>query len=101
MNAFNHSAVLALENIYQKLYRIQAATILLNGITNGDIEELDGNPSPPSFTALASDALSGAISGIFDECDEIQEYLVATTGKSFIDLRSEAIKESESTEVQS
>lgn len=101
MNAFNHSAVLALENIYQKLYRIQAATILLNGIISGDIEDLDGNPSPASFTALASDALSGAISGIFDECDEIQEYLVAITGKSFIDLRSEAIKESEDTEVKS
>ncbi|MEW7987059.1 MAG: hypothetical protein AB2803_10270 [Candidatus Thiodiazotropha sp.] len=101
MNAFDHSAVLALENIYQKLYRIQAATILLNGIMNGDIEDLDSGTSPISFTALASDALSGAMKGIFSDCEEIQEALEATGGKSFIDLKAEAIKESEGTEVES
>lgn len=93
-----HSTVLALENIYQKLYRIQAATILLHGITNGDIEDLNGSASPISFTALASDSLDGAMKGIFGDCEEIQEALEATSGKSFLDLKIEAVKESEGME---
>lgn len=36
-----HSAVLVLENIYQKLCHVEAATTLLQGIENGEIEDLE------------------------------------------------------------
>ncbi|MES9828213.1 MAG: hypothetical protein ABW201_08110 [Candidatus Thiodiazotropha sp.] len=48
---------------------------------NGDIEDLDSSASPISFTALASDALCGAMKGIFSDCEEIQEALEATGGE--------------------
>lgn len=94
-----HSAVLALDNIFQRLYHIEAATTLLREIKNGEIGDVEN--APVNFTMLATEALKGAISGIFDECDEIQEFLEATTGKMFIELRSEAEKEAQVMEGQS
>ncbi|MCU7870360.1 MAG: hypothetical protein KZQ98_17825 [Candidatus Thiodiazotropha sp. (ex Lucinoma borealis)] len=99
MTASIQSAVLALENIYQRLYHIEAATTLLQGIESGEIEDI-GNTSV-TFTTLTSEALNGAMSGIFDDCEEVQEFLESSGGKSFMNLRSEAEKETQDTEVQS
>lgn len=92
-----NSAVLALENIFQRLYHIEAATTLLKEIEHREIMDIEN--TSVNFTMLATEALKSAISGIFDECDEIQEFLVATAGKSFIDLKAEAIKESEANSI--
>ncbi|MCG8092873.1 MAG: hypothetical protein JAZ17_04460 [Candidatus Thiodiazotropha endolucinida] len=91
MSTSYHSAVVALEKIYQKLYRIEAATTLLQGIEHGEIKDLEN--SSVTFTTLASETLSGAISGIFDACDEIEEHLQVTGGKLFKDLRADAESE--------
>ncbi|MEW8028337.1 MAG: hypothetical protein AB2761_08665 [Candidatus Thiodiazotropha endolucinida] len=79
-----HSAVLALENVYQRLYHIEAATALLQGIEHGEIEDLEH--TLVDFTTLASEALNGAMSGIFDDCEEIEGYLETQGGGSFLSL---------------
>ncbi|MET0000046.1 MAG: hypothetical protein ABW125_11665 [Candidatus Thiodiazotropha lotti] len=88
MSTSYHSAVLALDKIYQRLYRIETTTILLRGIEHGEIEDLEN--TSVTFTTLASEALSDALTGIFDACDEIEEHLQVTGGKLFKDLRADA-----------
>ncbi|MFI0414247.1 MAG: hypothetical protein ACH255_08905 [Candidatus Thiodiazotropha sp.] len=84
MTASIRSAVLALENVYQRLYHIEAATALLQGIEHGEIEDLEH--TLVDFTTLASEALNGAMSGIFDDCEEIEGYLETQGGGSFLSL---------------
>ena len=84
MTASIRSTVLALENVYQRLYHIEAATALLQGIEHGEIEDLEH--TLVDFTTLASEALNGAMSGIFDDCEEIEGYLETQGGGSFLSL---------------
>ncbi|MCG8093849.1 MAG: hypothetical protein JAZ17_09520 [Candidatus Thiodiazotropha endolucinida] len=86
-----HSAVLALESIYQRLYRIETASILLQGIEHGEIKDLEN--TSVTFNTMASEALNCALTGIFDACEQIEEHLQVAGGKLFIDLRAEAEKE--------
>lgn len=79
-----HSAVLALENVYQRLYHIEAATALLQGIEHGEIEDIEH--TSVDFTTLATEALNGAMSGIFDDCEEIEGYLETQGGGRFLNL---------------
>ncbi|MBV2138601.1 MAG: hypothetical protein KUF79_17475 [Candidatus Thiodiazotropha sp. (ex Ctena orbiculata)] len=79
-----HSAVLALENVYQRLYHIEAATALLQGIEHGEIEDLEH--TVVDFTTLTSEALNDAMSGIFDDCEEIEGYLETQGGGRFLNL---------------
>lgn len=79
-----NSAVLALENVYQRLYHIEAATALLQGIEHGEIEDLEH--TVVDFTTLTSEALHGAMSGIFDDCEEIEGYLETEGGGRFLNL---------------
>ncbi|MCG7897997.1 MAG: hypothetical protein JAY85_06020 [Candidatus Thiodiazotropha weberae] len=83
-----HSVALALENIYQRLYHIEAATTLLQQIECGDIEDLQ--VTHVTFTTLVSEALTDAMSGIFDECDEISSYLEEQGGERFLKLAEKA-----------
>ncbi|MFC1347715.1 MAG: hypothetical protein G8D81_20475 [gamma proteobacterium symbiont of Clathrolucina costata] len=94
-----HSAVLALENIIQRLYHIETATFLLQGIERGEIKDLEN--TSVNFTTLATETLNGALVGMFDDCEEIQEHLEAVGGKSFRNLRAEVEKDGEDTEMQS
>lgn len=88
MKALESKAVIALESIYQRLFHMEAATALLQGIENGEIEDL-GHTSV-DFTTLASEALNKAMSGIFDEFHDIEGYLEAQGGERFIRLVEKA-----------
>ncbi|MBT3042969.1 MAG: hypothetical protein KME67_08935 [Candidatus Thiodiazotropha sp. (ex Codakia orbicularis)] len=85
-----HSAVLALENAYRRLYHIDAATNLLQRIEHGDIDDIDD--TLVNFTTLATEVLKGAMSGIFDECHNIEGYLEARGGECFLDLVENAMR---------
>ncbi|MES9950070.1 MAG: hypothetical protein ABW118_14025 [Candidatus Thiodiazotropha sp.] len=85
-----HSAVLALENVFQRLYHIKAATDLLHRIERGEIDDIED--TLVNFTTLATEALKGAMSGIFDECHNIERYLEAQGGERFLDLVENAMR---------
>lgn len=79
-----NGAVLALENVNQRLFHIEAAVALLQGIEHGEIKDLER--TSVDFTTLATEALKGAISGVFDDCDEIIGYLETQGGDRFLTL---------------
>ncbi|MEW8143604.1 MAG: hypothetical protein AB2776_19635 [Candidatus Thiodiazotropha endolucinida] len=79
-----NGAVLALENVNQRLFHIEAAVALLQGIEHGEIKDLEH--TSVDFTTLATEALNGAISGVFDDCDEILGYLETQGGDRFLTL---------------
>ncbi|MEW8056623.1 MAG: hypothetical protein AB2796_14985, partial [Candidatus Thiodiazotropha sp.] len=57
---------------------------LLQGIEHGEIEDLEH--TVVDFTTLTSEALHGAMSGIFDDCEEIEGYLETEGGGRFLNL---------------
>ncbi|MCG7863862.1 MAG: hypothetical protein JAZ18_15870 [Candidatus Thiodiazotropha endolucinida] len=77
-----NSAVLALDAILFKLYHIEAAKALLQGIENGSIKD-DTELGAINFTTLAVDALSDAMAGIYGYCESIEDYLVSIGGEQF------------------
>ncbi|MCG8085507.1 MAG: hypothetical protein JAZ13_07295 [Candidatus Thiodiazotropha taylori] len=88
MDTHIHSVALTLENIYQRLYHIEAATTLLQQNECGDLEDLQ--VTHVTYTTLISEALTDSMSGIFDECDEINSYLETQGGESFLKLVEKA-----------
>ncbi|MEW8000830.1 MAG: hypothetical protein AB2795_19995 [Candidatus Thiodiazotropha endolucinida] len=85
-----HSAVLALDNVFQRLYHIDAATNLLQRIEHGEIDDIED--TLVNFTTLATEVLKGAMSGVFDECHKIEGYLEAQGGERFLDLVENAMR---------
>lgn len=80
-----NGAVLALDAVFSKLYHIEAAKNLLRGVECGEIKD-DAEPGSINFSTLAIEALSDAMSDIYEPCDEIRGYLESVGGEPFIYL---------------
>ncbi|MEW8287819.1 MAG: hypothetical protein AB2697_17715 [Candidatus Thiodiazotropha endolucinida] len=87
-NSHLNGAVLALHNLHQRLYKIEAAAILLNRLGTGEIQELDTDP-PLTFGSLASESLTKAMDGIFSDCWDIQTYIESAGNKSLSELKAD------------
>ncbi|MBV2091698.1 MAG: hypothetical protein KUF72_12520 [Candidatus Thiodiazotropha sp. (ex Ctena orbiculata)] len=80
-----HDAAIALNNIYDRLHRIHASSVLIDLIRSKEVERIDANSS--IFTDFASENLSESIRGIFDECETIQEHLESLSGIKLDELK--------------
>ncbi|MBW9265851.1 MAG: hypothetical protein K1563_07835 [Candidatus Thiodiazotropha sp. (ex. Lucinisca nassula)] len=94
-----NGAVLALDAVYQKLYYIERAVALLQGIENGSIKD-DAELGAISFATLAIESLTGAMAGIYGYCESIEDYLVSIGGEHFRALVENAELVKQATDAQ-
>ena len=85
-----HSTVLALDNIYQRLSRIDVICDLLKGMESGDIN-FDGDlTGGVTLMTVVVESLEHAMSDALEDCIEVQNYIEAQTGEHFTRLVEKA-----------
>ncbi|MEW8230337.1 MAG: hypothetical protein AB2745_08440 [Candidatus Thiodiazotropha endolucinida] len=81
-----NSAVLALENINQRLFRIDVICALLKGMESGDINIDDNITGGITLMTVVVESLDFAMSDAFEDCSKVQNYIEAQTGEHFTRL---------------
>ncbi|MEW8548579.1 MAG: hypothetical protein AB2693_34185 [Candidatus Thiodiazotropha sp.] len=77
-----HRAVLALENIHQRLSRVDIICDLLKGMESGDINYDDNITGGITLMTIVVESLELAMNGAFEECSKVQSYIEAQEGKA-------------------
>ncbi|MCU7806056.1 MAG: hypothetical protein KZQ96_23010 [Candidatus Thiodiazotropha sp. (ex Lucinoma borealis)] len=81
-----HSVVLAVEDIWHRLCRIDIIYDLLEGMESGDINFDDDITGGVTLRTIVVESLEAALSGYVDDCSEVMRYLEAQGGEPFMKL---------------
>lgn len=82
-NSNFHSAVLAFEDIWHRLCRIDIIYDLLEGMESGDINFDDDITGGITLRTIVVESLEAALSGYVDDCSNVIRYLEAQGGDDF------------------